>query len=403
MKECLQIIILDELCIASQYGINTYIKQLLNVLTSTNFFIFHIRVLEKNKEVNIVKINQYVTTIDIPQNIIKNRKSNYYFRNIFYILAQYLNCNIKSVFHFNYIFHDNIIDFIKELFPYSKTLYTAHSIAIPFYYGYSFIETSNFIDNHYNNINIKKERSFLSKIDIICCLSDSTQLLFKNFYKIDSKKLKRINNGIEECNKSLSYKEKVSIKRKYNLPSDRNSIILLYVGRIDFNKGLSYLIEAFTLLLNSNPNYYLVIAGNGNFEPFLNISRKSWNNIFFTGKLSKDAIYELYQVCDIGILPSLSEQCSYVAIEMMMFEMPIIVTDANGLDEMFQDNYNALKIKIDKTCNALLSTSEIVEKIQLLSTNNILMKKIGKNARQLYDMKYNINTLKNEILLLYIE
>ena len=49
---------------------------------------------------------------------------------------------------------------------------------------------------------------------------------------------------------------------------------------------------------------------------------------------------------DVGIVPSFVEQCSYTAIEMMCFGLPLIVSDVEGLKEIVPGNCG-LKIKVD--------------------------------------------------------
>ena len=65
----------------------------------------------------------------------------------------------------------------------------------------------------------------------------------------------------------------------------------------------------------------------------------------FTGKLSKQELYQFYQIADVGVMLSKHEQCSFVAIEMMMHGIPIIASDSTGLDEMVSDGINGYKIR----------------------------------------------------------
>ena len=64
------------------------------------------------------------------------------------------------------------------------------------------------------------------------------------------------------------------------------------------------------------------------------------------GTVSFNELKELYTTNTIGVIPSLHEQCSYVAIEMSMFGMPMIVSDVDALSEMFEDEVNALRIPL---------------------------------------------------------
>jgi len=296
----------------------------------------------------------------------------------------------------------SFIDEIKEIFRSNLTVYTAHSILVPS--GYKKISYKDDISPKVKDQaiaeGIKIEKSFLLKIDRICCLSDATKDFFYKVYEINESKLLKIKNGLKDRYKSIPQIEKKKIREKYNFKEHKSKLIL-YVGRLDYFKGLSYLIEAFEIILTKNKDYYLIIVGDGDYNPFLKLRNNNWKNIIFTGKLPQEEVYNLYRICDIGILPSLSEQCSFVAIEMMMFQLPIIASNAEGLDEMFVDDDNALKIKIQDDLNEQLSTKEISEKITNLIHDKILMDKISRKARSFYLEQHILSKFKDNILSLY--
>lgn len=53
----------------------------------------------------------------------------------------------------------------------------------------------------------------------------------------------------------------------------------------------------------------------------------------FTGYVNQRTLSDLYSVADIGVVPSLHEEFGYVAIEMMMHRLPVIVNATTGLAE----------------------------------------------------------------------
>lgn len=118
---------------------------------------------------------------------------------------------------------------------------------------------------------------------------------------------------------------------------DSKEKLILFVGRLDDIKGLDLLIQAFRKILIDGNTVRLIIIGDGNFEYYINQGSDISAKITYVGKISKERLYSYYQVADIGVIPSFHEQCSYVAIEMMMFGLPIIGTDSTGLNEMILD------------------------------------------------------------------
>lgn len=95
------------------------------------------------------------------------------------------------------------------------------------------------------------------------------------------------------------------------------------------------------------PACRLVIAGSGDFNRYFHLVRFC-SRITFVGKLNQKELYKIYQIADVGVLLSFTEQCSYTIIEMLMFGLPIIGTTAPGLSEMFEDGIHGIKIKMRK-------------------------------------------------------
>ena len=100
----------------------------------------------------------------------------------------------------------------------------------------------------------------------------------------------------------------------------QNEYLLLFAGRLHAVKGLDFLIDAFRKVLEKIPGCRLIIAGNGNFETYLQKAKDICTKITFTGLLEKKDLYELYQIADIGVVPSLYEPFGYVAVEMIMHD-----------------------------------------------------------------------------------
>lgn len=134
-------------------------------------------------------------------------------------------------------------------------------------------------------------------------------------------------------------------------------------------------------------------------KEYLKMCAPFWSKITFTGFLDQEDLYEIYQMADVGIMLSLHEQCSYVAIEMMMFGLPVISTDTTGLDEMFPGNL--LKVQVSyQEGKALLPVQECKNKIiQALKCPQT----IGSDNKQRYLERYTLNRLTEALVGLYGE
>jgi len=222
-------------------------------------------------------------------------------------------------------------------------------------------------------------------MDNIICLSQFTKRLLIDYYRISSN-ISVIPNGLSDSI-TTSYFKKNMLKKKYQIPSISNTI--LFVGRLDPIKGLEYVIRSFRKILKYKPNVHLIIAGRGNFETYLKECENDWMNIHFTGFLLKEQLYELYSISDIGVIPSFHEQCSYVAIEMMMYSLPIIGTTTTGLQEMIVDGETGLHIPlIEYDDRVELDTQLLSEKMLFLLQHPKERKRMGANARKRFEKIY---------------
>ncbi len=163
--------------------------------------------------------------------------------------------------------------------------------------------------------------------------------------KIPSEKITVIYNGMDH-NGLIQKTEKKVLIEKYGLNENEN--IVLYSGRVDEIKGLEYLSKAFNLLLQSNKNCRLVIAGDGEMDNLIKWTRPFSTHVSILGFIPLADILGLYSMATIGVISSLEEHCSYVALEMMHCGLPVVATKVGGLAELFQHNQNALLVKMTK-------------------------------------------------------
>ena len=95
-------------------------------------------------------------------------------------------------------------------------------------------------------------------------------------------------------------------------------------------------------VLLSSFDFDYIFVGDGNYDGYFPLCRDYLGKITFTGKVDKELLSVFYQISDVGVMPSFHEQCSYVAIEMMAYGLPLIGTDTTGLKEMLEleDEYS---------------------------------------------------------------
>lgn len=152
------------------------------------------------------------------------------------------------------------------------------------------------------------------------------------------------------------------------------------------------------------PNVHLFIAGEGNnMKQYLSEAYPDWTKITFTGFLNKEQLYDLYKIADVGVVCSLHEEFGFTAIEMMMMNIPLVVSDTTGLAEIVRDNSSGFKVPIIyRDGFPQLDTEVLSEKICILLNNRqIAFAASRKMGRKKFINKYNTLLWNRKMLELY--
>lgn len=116
---------------------------------------------------------------------------------------------------------------------------------------------------------------------------------------------------------------------------------ILYLARIDKNKGIFETIETFRLLKQSYPYLHLNICGNG--EPdFVKevmdyVTKNNIEGVVFLGRVSGHKKTEAFASNDIYILPSYQEGMPTSLLEAMAFGLPVITRPVGGVPDFFEN------------------------------------------------------------------
>jgi glycosyltransferase involved in cell wall biosynthesis len=202
-----------------------------------------------------------------------------------------------------------------------------------------FDRTGGWVDSEIYEI----EKEGLLKADHIIAVSNFTkQSIIKN-YGINQDKIEVIHNGIDfEKHNELKVESHLT-QRLQNLKVAGYQIIL-FTGRLTFQKGVDYLLQAAKKSLKFNNKSLFIIVGSGDMEKQL-ISQASElkisDRVVFTGFLRGQELKSLYQIADLFIMPSVSEPFGLVALESAIHKTPVIVSKQSGVAEIM---VNSLKV-----------------------------------------------------------
>ena len=193
------------------------------------------------------------------------------------------------------------------------------------------------------------------------------------------------------------------LRRDYRKPASE-TFHCLYVGVLSESKGITYIME--TLQKVARKGYWTQLTACGRCTPALqaHLKRKYPDaTVDLRGLVEYETLQDLYRTSDIGIIASLQEQSSYVAIEMMMFGLPVVTTAVDGLDEMFEDGVSGLKVdtRFSPVRGLSVNTDRMAEKIIDLIQSETLRKAIGSGGRQRYASAFTLERMTEETLKVY--
>lgn len=165
------------------------------------------------------------------------------------------------------------------------------------------------------------------------------------------------------------------------------SLRLVYVGTLSPSKGLPFILEALRGVRQRGYKVELQVAGSGH-PQFINSLMTQYRDleVKFLGLLPFDKLKEVYRDSDVGVIASLQEQASYVAVEMAMFGLAVITTAVDGLDEMFTDEETALKVTVSfsKDEGLKADVKMLEDKIIELIEDKKKRQRLRHKARQMY-------------------
>lgn len=193
-------------------------------------------------------------------------------------------------------------------------------------------------------------------------------------------------------------------KRRVGRKKDK-LIRLVYAGALSPSKGLPFVLEALRgVKQRGYDNIQLQIAGGGH-PRFVNSLASQYRDldIRFLGLLPFDKLKEVYRESDIGVIASLQEQASYVALEMAMFGLAVITTAVDGLDEMFTDGVTALKVGVTFSSeDGLKADVKMLEdKLIELIEDKKKRQRVRYNARRMYLKKLTLEQMIERTVSIY--
>lgn len=174
------------------------------------------------------------------------------------------------------------------------------------------------------------EKIGMTKADRVIPVSRYTQECAMEHYGIPEEKFYPVHNAIDPV-------------PTIRLPNQSGEKLVLFLGRVTFQKGPEFMVETAWKLLQVFPNVMFFVAGVGDLLEELKqkvLERRIDHKFVFAGFLSKTNVRKILAQADVYFMPSVSEPFGLSALEAAQFDVPCVISSQSGVSEVLP---NALK------------------------------------------------------------
>lgn len=183
-------------------------------------------------------------------------------------------------------------------------------------------------------------------------------------------------------------------RRQYAMDNEK---IILYVGRLVYEKGIQNLIAAMPKVLDRYHDSKLIICGRGGMIDELREQVKYLgieNKVYFAGYCDSKKMQKMYKCADVAVFPSTYEPFGIVAIESMLSGTPTIVSDVGGLNEIIEHGVTGMKSYAG-------NANSIADSVLALLFDPKLCSNISQNAIKKVKENYNWSKITNSTYYVY--
>jgi glycosyltransferase involved in cell wall biosynthesis len=229
---------------------------------------------------------------------------------------------------------------------------------------------------------------------VICC-SQYMVSHVKWAFGLPDDKLVMVPNGVNpQVYEKIQGQEGSQFRARFSLPEEK---LVLFVGRLVYEKGAHVLINAIPKIL-SRVNAKFVIVGSGYMrDQLLNIVKSMGldHKVMFTGFVDEETLLRLQTCADVSVVPSLFEPFGIVALEAMAAKSAVVVSDTGGLGEIVEHDVTGVKVYPNNVDSLAWGITEVLtddayrNRLRENAYKRILEKydwdKIARQTKQIYE------------------
>lgn len=209
------------------------------------------------------------------------------------------------------------------------------------------------------------EKEGMERADRIVAVSEWTKQIIVSKYGIKAEKVTVVHNG--------------AIQGKYLpplKPARMGENVVTFLGRVTYQKGPQYFVEAARKVLEKFPDTHFVVAGSGDMLPSMIervASLRLSSRFHFTGFLRPAQVEQVWSVTDVYVMPSVSEPFGIAPLEAIRAGVPVIISNQSGVSEVMPH-----AIKAD-----FWDTQALANAICSILRNKVLARTLKKNGKRI--------------------
>lgn len=215
----------------------------------------------------------------------------------------------------------------------------------------------------------------------------------QRLFGLPYEKINVVPNGVN-LNLFNNIEKDYDFRRKFAMDNEK---IILFMGRLVYEKGIQTLIAAMPKILAHYHDSKLIIAGKGGMidELRAQVNALGLNNkVYFTGYLASKDVQRMYKCADVSVFPSTYEPFGIVALEAMLSGTPVVVSDVGGLNEIVEHGVNGMKSYAG-------NPNSLADSILTLLHDPKLCDTVTKNAKLKVKTEYNWTKIAQDTHLAY--
>jgi glycosyltransferase involved in cell wall biosynthesis len=230
---------------------------------------------------------------------------------------------------------------------------------------------------------------------LIVTISNYSLEKIQKYYDINPSKVRIVPNGVD-IEKFKPAQNPKAAKKLFEL---EDKPVVLFVGSLIPRKGLLYLVEAAKKIVKERPDTTFLIVGDGPLKQQLTASLEAANllgNFKFIGNVKDEFLPDVYNCCDVFVLPSIQEGQGIVLLEAQAAGKPVVAFDVGGVNEAILNGQTGFLVKRD-------NTEELVDGLLSLLSNSFLREKMGAKGRKFVTENFTWDICAQKMLKVYRE